>query len=63
MDNIKYTQALQELESIATRLEEGEMDIDSLTAEIKRANQLIKMCQDRLAKTDEELKNIYNEEL
>ncbi len=61
MDNIKYSEALTQLESIATRLEEGEIDIDTLSQEIKRANALIKLCRDRLEKTDEELRAIMSD--
>ncbi len=62
MDNTKYSEALDELETIASQIEQGEVDIDSLAEKIKRANQLIKICRDRLEKTDEEIRVIMNED-
>ena len=39
-------------------MESGELDIDSLCAQLKVAQKLIKQCKDRLTKTDEEIKKI-----
>lgn len=59
---IKYEEAVHQLESIVSRLENNEMDIDELSAELKKAQQLIKLCKDRLAKTDAEIKKILEKE-
>ena len=34
------------------------MDLDDMSSELKKAQQLIKICKDRLTKTDEEIKKI-----
>ena len=56
----KYEDAIHELEGIVDSMENGEMDIDSMTAKLKRAQELIKLCKDRLTKTDAELKKILD---
>ena len=43
------------------RLENDEMGIDEMTAELKKAQQLIKLCKDRLTKTDAEIQKILSE--
>lgn len=57
----KYEEALQELQTIVRRMENDELDIDQLSTQLKRAQQLIKLCKDRLTKTDEEIKKILAE--
>lgn len=59
---MKYEQAYQELQTIVHRMENNELDIDQMTDQLKRAQQLIKLCRDKLTKTDEEIKKILAEE-
>lgn len=56
----KYEDAIHELEGIVDSMENGEMDIDSMTAKLKRAQELIKLCKDKLTKTDAEIKKILD---
>ena len=39
-------------------MESGELDIDMMSTELKKAQLLIKLCKDKLTKTDEEIKKI-----
>lgn len=55
---MKYEEAMRELEQIVARMENGEPDIDTLAAQLKTAQELIKHCKDKLTKTDEEIKKI-----
>lgn len=57
----KYEEAIGKLENIVQRLENDEMGIDEMTAELKKAQQLIKLCKDRLTKTDDEIKKILDD--
>ncbi|MBP5424809.1 MAG: exodeoxyribonuclease VII small subunit [Prevotella sp.] len=59
---MKYEAAFAELQSIVQRMENDELDIDQLTTQLKRAQELIKLCRDKLTKTDEEIKKILTEE-
>jgi exodeoxyribonuclease VII small subunit len=61
-EELKYEQAYQELQTIVRRMENDELDIDQLTDQLRRAQQLIKLCRDKLTKTDEEIKKILAEE-
>lgn len=56
----KYEECIRQLEDIVSRLENDEMGIDELTTELKKAQQLIKLCRDKLTKTDEEIKKILD---
>ena len=55
---MKYEEALHELEHIVRQMENDELDIDQMGDKLKRAQQLIRLCKDRLTKTDEEIKAI-----
>jgi exodeoxyribonuclease VII small subunit len=58
----KYEQAYQELQTIVRRMENDELDIDQMTEQLKRAQQLLRFCKDKLTKTDEEIKKILADE-
>ena len=55
---MKYEEALNQLETIVRKMEQGEYDIDELTEQLKKAQQLIKLCRAKLTKTDAEIKKI-----
>ena len=61
-DKINYESAVKELEDIVRKMENDQLDIDSLTEQLKRAQQLVKICKDKLTKTDEEIKQILEEQ-
>lgn len=54
----KYETAMRQLESIASKMENGELDIDSLCEQLKTAQKLIALCRDKLTKTDAEISKI-----
>ena len=56
--DMKYEEALAQLEDIVGKMEEGQLDIDTLGEQLKKAKELIKLCKDRLTKTDAEVKKI-----
>jgi len=60
-EEMKYEQAYAELQTIVHRMENDELDIDQMGEQLKRAQQLIKLCKDKLTKTDEEIKKILAE--
>ncbi len=61
-EEIKYEQAVRELEEIVEKMENDELDIDQLSEQLKRAKLLVKLCRDKLIKADEEIKKLLNEE-
>ena len=61
-EGMKYEQAVRELEEIVERMENDELDIDQLSEQLKRAKTLVKLCKDKLTKTDEEIKKLLSED-
>ena len=55
---LNYEAAMKQLESIVSRMENGEMNVDTMTEELKKAQEIIKSCRDKLTKTEEEIKKI-----
>lgn len=56
--NPNYEEAVSELEAIVKKMESGELDIDKMSSELKNAQKLIKLCKDKLTKTEEEIQKI-----
>lgn len=56
--NVKFEEAVRRLEEIVAKMENDEYDIDELAANLKTAQQLIKLCRDKLTKTDAEIKKL-----
>lgn len=55
---LKYEEALKQLEAIVAKMENDELDIDSLGQQLKTAQQLIRQCKAKLTKADEDIKKI-----
>ena len=55
---LKYEEAFAELQEIVRKMEGDEPDLDRMSELLKRAQQLIKLCKDKLTKTDEEIRKI-----
>ena len=55
-ETLKYEEAMTRLENIVADMENGNLDIDSLCEKVKTAQKLIKMCRDKLTRTDEEIR-------
>ena len=58
---MKYEAAFAELQTIVRKMENDELDIDQMSDQLTRAQELIKLCKDKLTKTDEEIKKILAE--
>jgi exodeoxyribonuclease VII small subunit len=56
-----FNEAVVEIEEILRNIESGELDIDKLSVEVKRASELIKQCQKKLRSTEEEINGIFKE--
>ena len=55
---MNYEEAMRQLQEIVRKMENDELDIDQMTEQLKRAQELIKLCRDKLMKTDEEIRNL-----
>lgn len=60
MKHLTYTKATERLNEIMQLIESEQLDIDSLTATLKEANQLLAFCKDRLYQVEQEVKEIYS---
>ena len=61
MEQLKYEQALAQLEAIVRKMENNEFDLDELAVQLKTAQQLIKICRDKLTKTEADILKINSE--
>lgn len=48
MEKITYTKAYEELQEIISRMENGQMSVDELSENIKKATTLIGICKQKL---------------
>lgn len=55
-NEMKYSEAIAELEAITAKMQSPDCDIDSLAALTSRALELLKTCKEKLFKTDEEVR-------
>jgi exodeoxyribonuclease VII small subunit len=60
-NQLKYEEAIAQLETIVRKMEANEFDIDELAVQLKTAQRLIKFCKDKLTKTEDELRKIQSE--
>jgi exodeoxyribonuclease VII small subunit len=58
---LKYTEAFEELQSIVNDMEDSKISVDELDSKIKRASELLKICKDKLFKTEENIQKILDE--
>ncbi|EGW47923.1 exodeoxyribonuclease VII, small subunit [Prevotella sp. C561] len=62
MKDIKYEEAVRQLEKIVDKMESGELDIDSMAAQLKKAQELVKLCKDKLKCTDADIQKLLEKE-
>ena len=60
-DKIKYTDAVNELESIVLEIENEDISVDDLAEKVKRASLLIKVCKDKLTRTEKEVDEVLKD--
>lgn len=59
---IKYEDAVSEIEQIARDMDNGNLDIDQLGEKLKRAQTLIDYCKSKLTKTEEDINKLIHAE-
>ena len=57
-EEIRFGQAIDELEEILHRVEAEEIDIDELAAELKKATDLLEICRNKIRKAELEVTQI-----
>jgi exodeoxyribonuclease VII small subunit len=61
-EKISYSEAIEEIESILQKIEEGSLDVDDLDKKVRRVTDLLKLCHDRLHKTETQINKILDED-
>jgi exodeoxyribonuclease VII small subunit len=58
---IKYGEAIEEIEKILKQIENEELDVDDLTSKVKRVSELLSICKTKLRTTEEEVEKIIKD--
>lgn len=54
-EELTYTEAFEQLQDIVKQMENADISVDDLSEKIKKASKLIKICKDKLTKTEQEV--------
>lgn len=60
-EDLKFGDAMDELEAILRRVESEEIDIDSLAEELRRAAQLLEVCRGKIRRAEVEVTQIVQQ--
>jgi exodeoxyribonuclease VII small subunit len=60
-EKISYSEAFEELQQIVAEIESGDISVDELAEKVKRATVLVKVCREKLSKTEEDVNTILKE--
>lgn len=60
VNTVSYAEAQNEIEDILERLNNEELDIDTLSKEVARAIELIDVCKKRLHKAEGEVNKLFS---
>jgi exodeoxyribonuclease VII small subunit len=58
MSENSYASAMQELQEIVSKIEQGDIGIDDLSSQVKRASVLIDQCRAKLRSTETDIQSI-----
>ena len=60
-NDTSYSKSFEELQEIVAQIEEGSIGIDELSAKVKKAAELIKICKTKLHSTEEDVQQILKD--
>lgn len=58
---ITYNEAMAEIEEVLEKIENEELDVDELAEKVQRVSVLLKICKDKLQKTNEQVEQVLKE--
>ena len=58
---LSYNEAIAEIEEVLGLMESEDLDVDDLSAKVKRVSELIRMCRKKLLQTEEEVEKVLKE--
>ncbi|MFV0345308.1 MAG: exodeoxyribonuclease VII small subunit [Bacteroidales bacterium] len=59
--DISYSEVLEQIEEILSQIENGELDVDQIAEQVKKASNLFKICQSKLKGAQDEVEKILKE--
>lgn len=59
-DEIRYIEAMEELESLLEEIDNDGVDLDELAIKVERASKLITVCRDKIENTEMQVKAIID---
>lgn len=62
MKEVNYEEAVHQLENLVEKMERGELDVDSMVSQLKRAQELVKLCKKKLKHTDDEIQKLLSDQ-
>ena len=62
MKEVNYEEAVHQLENIVEKMERSELDVDSMVSQLKRAQELVKLCKQKLKHTDDEIQELLSDQ-
>ncbi len=62
MKEVNYEEAVHQLENLVEKMERGELDVDSMVSQLKRAQGLVKLCKKKLKHTDDEIQKLLSDQ-
>lgn len=60
-EELTYTRAFNELEEIVSQMEDSQIPVDELDEKISRAAYLLRICKDKLYKTEKNVQKVLDE--
>jgi exodeoxyribonuclease VII small subunit len=60
-EEIRWADAIAELETILAKLDDDALDVDALAQQVARAAELIGLCRDRISRTQLEVERIVGD--
>lgn len=61
-NEMTYTEAFARLEKLTRDIEQGTLDIDHLAAALKEAQQLLKLCKEKIGDIEKEVNQILQKD-
>ena len=60
-EKISYSEAFEELQQIVADIENGDISVDVLSEKVKRATVLVRICREKLTRTEEDVTAILKD--
>ncbi len=58
---LSYNESLSEIEEILQKIENDDLDVDKLSENVLRATELLKLCKQKLTKTESDIEKILSD--